>query len=162
MQFQPQPTAGNPPQLSLFEGLIAHQVATPFGSGTKSHVPALDDRGLSELSLSGTAEHCRLLLAPILRDLSEAADTRWLTLIAPPPSMSLSWLRESDLNRDRILLLQAPNVHGALDLACKALVSGCSHTVITWFDRLDRAARMKLRAAADQGGAQSLNIRLSK
>lgn len=161
MQFQPQPTAGKAPQLSLFEGLIAHQAATPFGSGTNP-VPALDDRGLSELSLSGSAAHCRLLLAPILRDLSEAADTRWLTLIAPPPSLSLSWLRESDLNRDRILLLQAPNVHGALDLACKALVSGCSHTVITWFERLDRAARMKLRAAADQGGAQSLNVRLSR
>lgn len=161
MQYQPQPTAGKAPQLSLFEGLIAHQTTTPFGP-IPNPVPALDDRGLSELSLSGSAAHCRILLAPILRDLSEAADTRWLTLIAPPPSLSLSWLRESDVNRDRILLLQAHSVHGALDLACKALVSGCSHTVITWFDKIDRAARLRLRAAADQGSAQSLNVHLIK
>ena len=44
-------------------------------------------------------------------------------------------------------------------LACKALMSGCSHTVIT-FERLDRASRLRLRAAAELGQTQSLNIRL--
>ncbi|MCQ2029717.1 cell division protein [Stutzerimonas zhaodongensis] len=157
MQYQPQPTAGKPPQLSLFEGLIAHR-RTPFGDVIPAPKPA-DDR-LSEMTLSGSGDHCRLLLAPILRDLSEAADTRWLTLIAPPPALSQSWLRETGFNRDRILLLQARETQGALELACKALVSGCSHTVITWFPRLDKASRLKLRVAAAQGNAQSLNIRL--
>lgn len=157
MQYQPQPTVGKPPQLSLFEGLIAHRL-TPFGDVVPAPQPA--DDCLSEMTLSGSGDHCRLLLAPILRDLSEAADTRWLTLIAPPAVLSQSWLRETGFNRDRILLLQARDTQAALELACKALVSGCSHTVITWFPRLDKTSRLKLRLAAAQGNAQSLNIRL--
>lgn len=156
MQYQPQPTAGKP-QLSLFEGLIAHRL-TPFGEVARAPEPA--DDCLSEMTLSGSGGHCRLLLAPILRELSEATDTRWLTLIAPPASLSQSWLRETSLNRDRMLLLHTRETQSALELACKALMSGCSHTVITWFGRLDRASRLKLRAAADQGNAQSLNIRM--
>lgn len=154
MQYQP--TAGKP-QLSLFEGLIAHRL-TPFADVVSAPQPA--DDCLSEMSLSGSGDHCRLLLAPILRELSEAADTRWLTLIAPPASLSQSWLRETGFNRDRILLLQAREPEGALELASKALASGCSHTVITWLPRLDKASRLKLRVAAAQGTAQSLNIRL--
>ena len=157
MQYHPQPTAGKPPQLSLFEGLIAHRL-TPFGEVARAPQPA--DDCLSEMTLTGSGDHCRQLLAPMLRELSEAADTRWLTLIAPPVSLSQSWLRETGLNRDRILLLQARESQTALELACKALVSGCSHTVITWFPRLDKASRLKLRVAAAQGNAQSLNIRL--
>ena len=157
MQYHPQPTAGKPPQLSLFEGLIAHRL-TPFGEVARAPQPA--DDCLSEMTLTGSGDHCRQLLAPMLRELSEAADTRWLTLIAPPVSLSQSWLRATGLNRDRILLLQARESQTALELACKALVSGCSHTVITWFPRLDKASRLKLRVAAAQGNAQSLNIRL--
>lgn len=157
MQYHPHPTAGKPPQLSLFEGLIAHRL-TPFGEVSYDPQPAEDC--LSEMTLTGSGDHCRQLLAPMLRDLSEAADTRWLTLIAPPVSISQSWLRETGLNRDRILLLQARESQTALELGCKALVSGCSHTVITWFPRLDKAGRLKLRVAAAQGNAQSLNIRL--
>lgn len=156
MQYHPQPTVGKP-QLSLFEGLIAHRL-TPFTDVVSVPQPA--DDCLSEMTLSGSGDHCRLLLAPILRELSEAADTRWLTLIAPPASLSQSWLRETGFNRDRILLLQARETQGALELACKALMSGCSHTVITWCPRLDKASRLKLRMAAAQGNAQSLNIRL--
>ncbi len=157
MQYQPQPTAVNPPQLSLFDGLIAHRLS-PFGEVASA--PTVADDCLSEMSLSGSGDHCRSLLAPVLRELSEAADTRWLTLIAPPAALSLGWLRESGFNRDRILLLQADNTQAALELACKALMSGCSHTVITWFARLDKANRLKLRVAATQGNAQSLNVRL--
>ncbi|MEL7559398.1 SOS-induced cell division inhibitor SulA [Stutzerimonas chloritidismutans] len=157
MQYHPQPTAAKPPQLSLFEGLIAHRL-TPFGEVARAPQPA--DDCLSEMTLTGSGDHCRQLLAPMLRELSEAADTRWLTLIAPPVSLSQNWLRETGLNRDRILLLQARESQTALELACKALVSGCSHTVITWFPRLDKASRLKLRVAAAQGNAQSLNIRL--
>lgn len=157
MQYQPHPTAGKPPQLSLFEGFIAHRL-TPFAEIATAAQPP--DDCLSEMTLSGSNGHCRLLLAPILRELSEATDTRWLTLIAPPASLSHRWLRESSLNRDRILLLPALENQGALDLACKALIAGCSHTVITWFSRLDRASRLRLRAAAKLGNTQSLNIRL--
>lgn len=158
MQYQPQISTGKPPQLSLFEGFIAHSLA-PFADVPRAQAQAAQEH-LSEMTLSGSGDHCRLLLAPILRELSEAADTRWLTLIAPPSSLSQNWLRETSLNRDRILLLPARESQGALDLACKALMSGCSHTVITWFARLDRASRLKLQAAAELGRTQSLNIRL--
>lgn len=158
MQYQPQPAGGTPPQLPLFEGLIAHRLM-PIGEVVCASPQPTDDC-LSEMILTGSGDHCRLLLAPILRELSEAADTRWLTLIAPPASLSQGWLRETALNRDRILLLQSRETQGALELACKALMSGCSHTVITWFEGIDKASRLKLRTAAIQGSAQSLNIRL--
>lgn len=49
----------------------------------------------SELSLSGLPGHCLTLLAPILRELSEEQDARWLTLIAPPASLTHEWLRRA-------------------------------------------------------------------
>lgn len=112
------------------------------------------------MSLSGSSQHCHLLLTPILRELGDATDSRWLTLIAPPAFLSQSFLRKCGLNRERIILLQPRNAEGALELACKALASGCSHTVISWLGQIDDATRSKLRNAASLGEAQSLNIRL--
>ncbi|WP_407297786.1 SOS-induced cell division inhibitor SulA [Stutzerimonas zhaodongensis] len=157
MQYHHHPTAAKPPQLSLFDGLVAHRL-TPFEEVERATQAGIDC--LSEMTFSGSSDHCRMLLAPMMRELSEAADIRWLTLIEPPASLSQNWLRETGLNRDRILLLQARKTQSALELACKALVSGCSHTVVTWFPRLDKASRLKLQVAAAQGNAQSLNIRL--
>lgn len=145
------------PQLSLFEGMMA-QRAMPFCAAPAS--VELRPEYLSELSLSGNSEHCHLLLTPILRDLSEADDKRWLTLIAPPGSLSGNWLRDSGLNRQRVIVLHPRNDQSALELACKALGSGCSHTVITWQEKLSNAERNKLRAAASLGQAKGLNIRL--
>lgn len=68
----------------------------------KSSQPEL----FSELSLRGAPGHCQSLLAPVLRELSEEDEARWLTLIAPPPSLTQAWLRDAGLNRERILLLQ--------------------------------------------------------
>ncbi|MBE7377001.1 SOS-induced cell division inhibitor SulA [Pseudomonas lopnurensis] len=154
MQYQ---TSTSRPQLSLFDGIIAHSL-TPFGEMKPRSKP--EQEYLSELSLSGSSEHCHLLLAPILRELGDAADSRWLTLIAPPAFLSQNWLRKCGLNRERIILLQPRNAEGALALACKALASGCSHTVISWLGQLDAATRYRLRTAAALGEAQSLNIRL--
>ncbi len=145
------------PQLSLFEGVIA-QRALPLCSAPP--VYSARPEPLSELSLSGSIDHCHLLLTPILRELSEADDKRWLTLIAPPASLSGTWLRDSGLNRQRVILLQPRNGQPPLELACKALGSGCSHTVITWQDKLSNTERNRLRAAASLGEARSLNIRL--
>lgn len=145
-------------QLPLFDGFMAHNLA-PFAT-PPAHSRESGQDGLSELHLQGSRRRCQLLLAPILRDLSEAPDTRWLTLIAPPASLTQAWLRASGLNRERILLLQPSHGQSAFELACKALAAGCSHTVISWLDRLDSTARFKLRAAADMGTAQSLNIQL--
>ena len=114
----------------------------------------------SELSLRGAAGNCLSLLAPILRELSQDSDARWLTLIAPPPSLTQTWLRDAGLNRERILLLQPRGTQSALELAREALRLGRSHTVVSWINPISGASRQQLISAAKLGDAQSLNIRL--
>nr|WP_298173390.1 SOS-induced cell division inhibitor SulA [uncultured Pseudomonas sp.] len=156
MQF---PQSLNRTQLPLFEGFL-----------TSNTVPLLNDlldppsqdvpEAFSEMSLRGAAGHCLTLLAPILRELSDNNDARWLTLIAPPTSLTQAWLRDAGLNRERILILHPRGEQSALELARQALALGRSHTVVSWLHPLERPARMQLEAAARQGEAQSLNISL--
>ena len=96
----------------------------------------------------------------MLRELSEEDEARWLTLIAPPPSLTQAWLRDAGLNRERILLLQPRSNQSALQLACEALRLGLSHTVVSWLGNVNATARQQLLRAASAGNAQSLNIRL--
>jgi cell division inhibitor SulA len=114
----------------------------------------------SELSLRGAVEHCLSLLGPVLRELSQAADARWLTLIAPPSPLTPAWLRSASLNRERILLLQARDQQSAFELTCEALRLGRSHTVVSWLPLSAQESRTLARAA-NEGCAQSLNIRMS-
>lgn len=118
------------------------------------------EQAFSEVSLRGTAGSCLSLLAPILRELSENQDKRWLTLIAPPSSLTQAWLREAGLNRERILLLQPRAQQTPLELARHALQLGRSHTVVSWLHPLEQQARQLLEKAARHGKAQSLNISL--
>ncbi|MGH8352259.1 MAG: SOS-induced cell division inhibitor SulA [Pseudomonas sp.] len=156
MQF---PQSLNRSQLPLFEAFLAQPAAPLLNEVLES--PWLDEpEAFSELSLRGAAGHCLNLLAPILRELSQDQDARWLTLIAPPSSLTQTWLRDAGLNRERILLLHPRGEQSARDLACQALRLGRSHTVVSWLHPLDRQARQQLAAAARLGGAQSLNIRL--
>lgn len=166
MHFPAYPQSPHQGQLSLFEAFMAPPAAPLFKvaenrsewtSGTSRHdEPAF----FSEMSLRGTAGNCLNLLAPMLRELSEEKDARWLTLIAPPASLTHAWLRDAGLNRERILLLQPRGVQSAQQLACEALKLGRSHTVISWANPLSASARQQLTQAARMGGAQSLNIRL--
>lgn len=146
------------PQLPLFEAFLGQPAAPLLAGGAEPHWP--EPEAFSELSLSGAAGHCLHLLAPILRELSEETDPRWLTLIAPPSSLTHSWLREAGLNRERILLLHPRGQQTSLELACEALRLGRSHTVVSWLNPLDHKARQNLASAARLGSAQSLNIRL--
>ncbi len=100
----------------------------------------------SELSLRGAAGNCLNLLAPILRELSQDQDARWLTLIAPPASLTQAWLRDAGLNRERILLLQPRGAQSAQQLTCEALRLGRSHTVVSWLNPLST----NLTATTDQ------------
>ncbi|MGX5219895.1 SOS-induced cell division inhibitor SulA [Pseudomonas segetis] len=149
----------NQTQLPLFEAFMA-------ASAPALPQEALKDawqeqpQAFSELSLRGATRHCLTLLAPILRELSENDSERWLTLIAPPSNLTQSWLREAGLNRERILLLHPRGEQSALQLAEEALKLGRSHTVVSWFHPLERAARQTLENAAREGAAQSLNISL--
>src|SRR5690606_10996578 len=105
MQYtQPLPDRYQP---SLFYGLLM-----PLASGEAEP----DTEHVSQLSLRGATGHCVNLLGSILRELSQAADARWLTLIAPPQPLTSGWLRGASLNRERILLLHARDREAALAL----------------------------------------------
>ncbi|WP_426149610.1 SOS-induced cell division inhibitor SulA [Pseudomonas sp. DC3000-4b1] len=160
MQFSPI-TAGSAqhPQLSLFEAFIA-PVNQVFQKASADTWRAEAPEAFSELSFRGAPENCLSLLAPMLRELSDVEHMRWLALVAPPASLTQSWLREAGLNRERILLLQPKTNQTSLQLACEALRLGRSHTVVSWVSPLSSHGRQQLISAALQGEAQSLNIRL--
>ncbi|MBF8781105.1 SOS-induced cell division inhibitor SulA [Pseudomonas fulva] len=145
-------------QLPLFEAFLAQ----PALSGLKAREPASPEyqtEYFSEMALRGAQIHCQNLLAPVLRELSEEKDARWLTLIAPPGSITHAWLRDAGLNRERILLLQPRGTQSALQLAKEALRLGRSHTVVSWLGNISTNMRLQLIQAATVGNAQSLNIR---
>jgi cell division inhibitor SulA len=166
MQF---PQTQQHAQLPLFEAFMAQPLA-PILSAPILSAPMLEDaietpwntepEAFSELSLRGAAGNCLNLLAPILRELSQDKDARWLTLIAPPASVTQAWLRDAGLNRERILLLQPRGTQSAQELTREALRLGRSHTVVSWINPISSSARQQLVAAARIGDAQSLNIRL--
>ncbi|MFT5780832.1 MAG: cell division inhibitor SulA [Pseudomonas sp.] len=151
------PQALDQAQLPLFEAFLAQPMsATAIDSAELSWTEETD--AVSELTLRGASTHCLNLLAPILRELSQNQDARWLTLIAPPNSLTRTWLRDAGLNRERILLLHPHGKQSARDLACSALRLGRSHTVVSWLQPLDRLTQQLLVCAANAGSTQSLNI----
>ncbi|MEE3634953.1 SOS-induced cell division inhibitor SulA [Pseudomonas sp. AL 58] len=156
MQF---PHVPQQAQLPLFEAFLAQPIL-PRLKPAEPVRPNNDPEVFSELSFRGALGNCQSLLAPMLRELSEEQDARWLTLIAPPTSLTQAWLRDAGLNRERILLLQPRNTQSALQLACDALRLGRSHTVVSWLNPVSTSARQQLINAALAGHAQSLNIRL--
>ncbi|MHC8349959.1 SOS-induced cell division inhibitor SulA [Pseudomonas sp. RT4P38] len=156
MQF---PHTSQQAQLPLFEAFMVQPLAPILKDVVESPWSA-EPEVFSELSLRGAAGNCLNLLAPILRELSQEQDARWLTLIAPPASLTQTWLRDAGLNRERILLLQPRGAQSAQQLTCEALRLGRSHTVVSWLNPLSTTSRQQLISAARTGDAQSLNIRL--
>lgn len=156
-QFHEAPNA----QLPLFEAFMLQQPLMPM---LEQGLPALPREAefFSELALRGAAGNCLSLLAPVLRELSQDQGSRWLTLIAPPASLTQAWLREAGLNRDRIILMQPRGNQTVLELTREVLRLGRSHTVVSWINPLPAHARQQLVAAARTGEAQSLNIRLGQ
>ncbi len=156
-------------QISLFESQfnVDGRTLTPLFNAPKSRKKyvkkserlSLYDGLFSEISLSGHVQQCLQLIAPVLRELSEDQNDRWLTLISPPEQITAQWLRDAGLNRERILVLHPSGIQSSQELACEALRLGCSHTVISWFNPLSRAARARLVSAAGDGATQILNIR---
>jgi len=155
MQF---PQSLNRSQLPLFEAFLGNALTPLLDDVVEA--PWIDEpEPFSELRLSGSPGNCRQLLGPVLRELSLNHDARWLTLIAPPASITNAWLRSLGLNLDRLLVLQPGTGQEALDLAREALRLGRSHTVVSWIG-LHPNQRASLTSAARLGCAQSLNIRL--
>lgn len=156
-------TSFNSPPKPLFEPLLntgSSALAPLLTEAKYKSKPSADlyDGLISEISLSGQIQQCLQLIAPILRELSEGQQDRWLTLISPPKHITAQWLRDAGLNRERILVLRPRGLQSSQELACEALRLGCSHTVVSWFNQLPRAARSRLMNAAETGSTQSLNI----
>lgn len=137
MQF---PHTSQQAQLPLFEAFMAQPLA-PILKDVVESPWSTEPEVFSELSLRGAAGNCLNLLAPILRELSQDQDARWLTLIAPPASLTQAWLRDAGLNRERILLLQPRGTQSAQQLTCEALRLGRSHTVVSWLNPLSTTDR---------------------
>lgn len=148
------------PQLPLFDAFLAGASTDALLDGDLRASSPEDEQAFSELALRGAAGHCLHLLAPILRELSQNQDARWLTLVASPASLTQGWLRDAGLNRERILLLHPRQGQSALELAEEALRLGRSHTVISWLHPVEHSTRQRLAQAARSGAAQSLNISL--
>lgn len=145
-------------QLALFDQQAALSLpAAPDKRRTQRPVSELAP-WCSEISLSGRAEHCLHLLAPVLKLLSEQQEQRWLALVSPPVPLTMQWLRDAGLNPQRTLILHPKGLQSSQELACQVLELGCSHTVITWLGPLVKAARQRLSRAAEQGQAHSINI----
>ena len=158
------PISLNHRQISLFEPLFnleGSALASAFDSPPRAKKTPNDseDSLFSEITLSGQSALCLQLIAPILRELSEGENHRWLTLISPPEQMTAQWLGNAGLNRERILVLRPRGLQSSQELAREALRLGCSHTVISWFNPLPRTARARLISAARAGATQILNIR---
>lgn len=155
-------------QLPLFEAFMVPGVQmldvsvlkAPIGDEIVEAPWNAEPEVFSELSLRGAAGNCLNLLAPILRDLSQDTNDRWLTLIAPPCQVTQAWLRDAGLNRERIILMHPRGTQSALELTREALRLGRSHTVVSWINPICGSARQQLVSAARIGNAQSLNIRL--
>ena len=153
------PQSFNQGQLALFDAFLA-QPMTAIADDPVELDWATEANAVSELSLRGASSNCLTLHAPILRELSQNQQARWLTLIAPPSSLTRIWLRDAGLNRERILLLHPHGEQSARDLACSALRLGHSHTVVSWLQPLDRLSQQLLVSAARAGNSESLNINL--
>jgi cell division inhibitor SulA len=153
------PQSFNQAQLALFDAFLAQPIAS-IADDPIDLDWAAGAHAVSELSLRGASRHCLTLLAPILRELSQNQQARWLTLIAPPSSVTRIWLRDAGLNRERILLLHPHGEQSARDLACSALRLGHSHTVVSWLQPLDSRSQQLLVSAARLGKSECLNINL--
>lgn len=125
-------------------------------------MPTLDEvdeqAGFSEISLNGSPRHCLQLLAPVLRDLSQADSPGWLSLIDPPLPISQKWLRASGLDPQRILIIRSKLGMDTLKLCCEILELGYSHTVVSWLPTSTH--NHLLDKAAHTGHCASLNIRM--
>lgn len=145
-------------QLALFDRQAALCLQSDSRRQPRKQKKVQTNPWCSEVSLTGRADRCLHLLAPILKLLSEQQEERWLALVSPPAPLTIQWLRDAGLNPQRTLILHPKGLQSSQELACQVLELGCSHTVITWLSPLPAAARRRLAKAAESGNSQSINI----
>ena len=129
---------------------------------SKAATKALYNAGkVSEIVLPADLAQPAGLLEPLLSQLAGNHDSRWLTVVSSRQEAirMTRWMRDSSINPDRVICLAADNEQDALDLSSRALASGTSHTVVSWFLPLEDNGVSVLERAARQGDSQGLAIR---
>lgn len=111
---------------------------------------------IDELILSGPGPG--RFLRSVLNELANEQDERWLTLILSDKD-TINWLKSSGISRHRLQVLNRSVHTDSLQLTCKALASGTSHTVVSWINSLDSTALSELEFAARSGQCQGLAVR---
>ncbi|MFA5678988.1 MAG: SOS-induced cell division inhibitor SulA [Pseudomonas sp.] len=158
MRYARSKVSAEQPDLLHNAMMASHLGMQPLMTAAIDYDEEDDQIGFSELSLNGSPRHCLQLLAPVLRDLSQADLPGWLSLIDPPLPISQKWLRASGLDPQRILIIRSRHGMDSLKLCCDILELGYSHTVVSW---LPTSAHSRLLDKAAQAGhCASLNIRM--
>ena len=111
---------------------------------------------IDELILSGPRSS--RFLKSVLNELANEQDERWLTLVLSDKG-TINWLKSSGISRHRLQVFNRSVQTDSLQLTCKALASGTSHTVVSWINSLDSAALLELESAARSGQCQGLVVR---
>lgn len=143
----------------LHNAMMASHLGMQSLTKTTINYDELDEQsGFSEISLNGSPRQCLQLLAPVLRELSQANSPGWLSLIDPPLPVSQKWLRASGLDPQRILIIRSRHGMDSLKLCCDILELGYSHTVVSWLPT--PIHNHVLENAAQAGHCASLNIRM--
>ena len=119
---------------------------------------------VNELILSGQAWQSSHILTPVLSELANDQELRWLTLILSNDEASSAkhWLKRSGIASNKVQILNPRDHKKSLELTLKALASGTSHTVVSWLGHLDSDRLKQLEQAAKSGHCQGLAIRKRK
>ncbi|MRI34195.1 hypothetical protein EOPP23_14470 [Endozoicomonas sp. OPT23] len=116
---------------------------------------------VNELILSDNPWQSDFILTPILNQLADNSEQRWLTLVLSDDASdkTRSWLKQSGINHTKVQVINPKGKADLLELTRKALASGTSHTVISWLNEVDNENLDLLESAAKNGHCQALAIR---
>lgn len=116
---------------------------------------------INEMIIGGRPWQAARFLKPILSELADEREARWLTLVLSDEDApaTIQWLKSSGINNSRVQVLNHSANMDSLELTRKALASGTSHTVVSWVKQLDNPSLQQLERAARNGQCQGLAIR---
>lgn len=111
-----------------------------------------------EFVFPGAARQQLSLILPVLGDLTNSGDQRWLTCIGPQ-LLAKKDCRRYRINWQRLLQVIPSQKCAMIDLAERALQAGKSHTVVCLVNELNAEQLARLERAASIGNCQGIVIR---
>ncbi|MDM1715698.1 cell division inhibitor SulA [Thiopseudomonas alkaliphila] len=119
----------------------------------------LAQEAFSELIISGGKQQFLALLAPVLQSLSHEQADRWLTLVAPPETISNQWLRSIGVNPQKTMVISDRSPAKVMKILRQTLSLGLSHTVVSWIDVMPEGLKQQLSRQAAYTQSKWLNIK---